>query len=105
MLLPSVLARMTAFVIFSNRTVLNIVQFLLTVSRFITVLSKFPESDIDLITVLEAILTGRQTCLEITVFGWKNFASEKFINWKLKALGKGFSGQNVSDVAVLDSVQ
>ena len=27
---------------------------------------------IDLITVLEAILTGRQTCLAITVFVWKS---------------------------------
>ena len=55
---------------------------------------------IDLITVLEAILMGRQTRLEITVFVWKAESNNFFVKHhflkkinqelELLALGKGF---------------
>ena len=45
-------------------------------------------------------------CIEIRCqIIFKNITSEKFINWKLLALGKGFSEKNWKDVTVPERVQ
>ena len=38
----------------------------------------------DLITVLEAIVTGRQTRLEITLFVWRDVAVPEIVQWCLE---------------------